>query len=79
MKILSQKILIFWNYAGIIILASVVFVFNSSIYLPQLFGSEVPLMPLAFGSFPSVLVVGFLIPSAIFVHFLSIAQLKKNF
>ena len=77
-NIISQKVALWWNYLGILILASVIFLFISSLYLPQLFGSETVLLPKEVGSFPLVLIAGFLMPSAVFIHFLSIIQLSGN-
>ena len=77
-KLIPQKIALWWNYLGIFILMSVIFLFVSSLYFPQLYGSETPLLPKSAGSFPSVLIAGFLMPSAIFIHFLSIVQLNRK-
>lgn len=66
-----------WNYVGLLVLASVIFVFMSTIYLPELYGASEPIMPIAGLTYPYVLVAGFLMPIAVFVHVLSIAQLRR--
>jgi len=75
-KILSEKWLIYWNYLGLAILASVIFVFMSSIYKPEIYGSNIPLLPMESFQYPYVLVAGFLMPLAVFIHILSIVQIN---
>jgi len=77
-KLLSEKWLIYWNYLGLAVLASVIFVFLTTTYTPELYGSSVPLLPLEALKYPYVLIAGFLMPLAVFIHVLSIVQLKKN-
>jgi len=76
-KTLSKKWLIYWNYSGLAILASVIYVFMTSIYKPEIYGSNIPLLPIESFKYPYVLVAGFLMPLAVFIHVLSIVQLKK--
>ena len=66
-----------WNYLGLLVIASILFLFITSIYFPQLYGSEISLMPKEFGLYPYPIVPSFLMPSAVFIHVLSILQLKK--
>lgn len=77
-KVLPKKIVLAWNILGLGILASVIFLFITTIYFPQFWGSDVALMPLEFAAGPYLLVAGFLMPSAVFVHFLSIVQLTRK-
>ncbi|XWN35924.1 MAG: hypothetical protein ROO71_08135 [Balneola sp.] len=77
-KVLSERVIIWWNYLGLIVIASIIFLFNSSIYLPELYGSDIALMPIEFTTYPYIIVAGFLMPSAVFMHVLSIVQLKKR-
>ena len=49
----------------------------TSIYKPELYGSTTALLPMAGFEYPYVLVAGFLMPLAVFIHVLSIVQLKK--
>ncbi len=76
-KIISKSILILWNYLGIAVLASVIFLFVSSVYFPNIW-EKTEMMPKAFATAPYVLVAGFLMPSAIFIHVLSIIRLGRE-
>lgn len=77
-KKLPKKVALYWNYLGLIVLASVIFVFIATIYFSQLWGSDTPLAPLELVNFPFTLVAAFLMPSAVFVHVFSIIQLTKS-
>lgn len=74
----SQGLIKFWNYLGLTVIASIIFLFITSIYAPQIYGSEVCLLPSRFGTYPFTLVAGFLMPSAVFVHVLSLVQARKS-
>ena len=73
----NLKLVRAWNYVGLLVLASVIFVFMSTIYKPELYGGSAPLIPMEALTYPYVLVAGFLMPLAVFVHVLSIAQLNR--
>jgi len=77
-KALSKKALLRWNYFGLLVIAFIIFLFNATIYIPQLFGDTENLMPLEFAQFPYILVASFLMPSAVFMHVFSIIQLTKE-
>lgn len=77
-KDINPNIILIWNYLGLLIIASIIFIFMSSIYNPSLFGESDVLIPIEMTSYPFTLVAGFLMPSAVFVHVLSIAQINKN-
>ena len=74
---LNLKLLRSWNYLGLIVLATVVFVFMTSIYKPGLYGSSEPILPLEAITYPYGLVAGCLMPIAVFMHVLSIAHLNR--
>ena len=74
----SFKFLLAWNYLGLVVIASIIFLFTTTTYFPGVFGSSEPLMPLEFTTFPYVLVAGFLMPLAVFVHVLSILVLSRK-
>ncbi len=74
-KLISERVLVIWNYLGLLILASVIFVFMTTIFVPGIYGFESTPMPLEFTRYPYTLVAGFLMPVAVFVHILSIVQL----
>ena len=77
-KVLSRKTLIIWNYLGLTILMSVIILFLTSIYKPEFYGSHTPILPIASMAYPYVLIAGFLMPTAVFLHVLSIIQIRKN-
>ncbi|MEQ8325311.1 MAG: hypothetical protein RH916_11600 [Vicingaceae bacterium] len=77
-KVLSRSTVLLWNYVGLLVLSSVIFLFLTSIYWPEIYGSEVPLMPLEAFSYPYVLIAGFLMPTAVFLHIFSILQLTPK-
>ena len=66
-----------WNYLGLLVLASIIFVFMSTIYKPELYGATEPMLPIDGLTYPYVLVAGFLMPVAVFIHVLSITQLNR--
>ncbi len=76
-SILPKRIAIVWNYMGLLILASVVFLFITTTFFPEMYGAKEALLPKAFGQYPFMLIPGFLMPAAVFVHILSIVQLTK--
>jgi hypothetical protein len=77
-KSLSIKVLKAWNILGLLVLASVIFVFFTSIFFPAFYGPDYTAFPSNFGTYPYVLVAGFLMPLAVFIHFLSIIVINKN-
>ncbi|MFZ1785372.1 MAG: hypothetical protein WAU23_09205 [Ferruginibacter sp.] len=77
-KTVSKKMALLWNYLGLAVIAVIIFLFISTIYYPQMYGADTAPFPTAFGMYPYVLVPGFLMPSAVFVHVLSIVQLSGN-
>ncbi len=74
----GRKVIIAWNYLGLAVIAAIIFLFLSTTFAPQLYGSDTPLMPLEAISYPYTLVAGFLMPSAVFMHVFSLVQLHKR-
>lgn len=74
----SGKLIRIWNYLGLTVIASIIFLFITSMYAPQIYGSEVGLLSSQLGTYPFTLVAGFLMPSAVFVHVLSLVQIRKS-
>lgn len=66
-----------WNVLGILMVLFVGFIVATSMYNPQMWGSEVPLVSLEFIEMPYLLLAGFLAPIAIFMHVVSLIQLRK--
>jgi len=77
-KVFSEKVMLWWNYLGLAILASVVILFTTCGYIPSLYGSDTMLLNPAVVKYPYVLVAGFLMPLAIFTHVLSIVKLTRK-
>lgn len=77
-KLLPKKILLYWNYLGLCVIASIIFLFMTTTYIPHLYGSSIPLLPLESLGYPYVLIAGFLMPVAVFLHCLSILQQIKT-
>jgi len=72
-----KHIIIWWNYLGLAIIAVIIFLFQSTIYIPEIYGDIEP-FPIEFFNYPYILVPSFLMPSAVFIHILSIVQLRKR-
>lgn len=74
----SKRVLIAWNIIGILVVGSAAFTFLTSFYWPQIWGSDAPMIQNAFFKYPFFLLPSFFMPSAIFVHVLSLVQLTKK-
>lgn len=72
------RLAIVWNYCGIAVLGSVIFVFMTSLIKPEMYGSSTPLLTSTATEVPYLFVAGYLMPLAIFIHVLSILNLKLN-
>ncbi|MDT0606866.1 hypothetical protein [Croceitalea rosinachiae] len=67
-----------WNYLGLLVIASIIILFQLTIFAPHVFGPNTASFPLGFLQYPYMLVPAFLMPSAVFIHVLSIVQLRKK-
>lgn len=77
-KWIGEQVLLAWNYLGLVVLASIIFVFMTTIFASEaVYGEYIP-MSIEFTMWPYNLVAGFLMPSAVFIHVLSIVQLKSR-
>ena len=76
--IIPPKIAIAWNIIGIFLLIIVVSIMVTSYFTPEIWGSEKQLIDIKFTQLPLVLLPGFMVPSAIFVHVFSILQIQKQ-
>lgn len=70
------RIGIAWNYIGLMVIGSIIVVVQTTIYMPDLYGPDTAPFNIAFIQYPYLLVAGFLMPVAVFVHVLSILQLR---
>jgi hypothetical protein len=73
-KLLPKSLILLWNYIGLAVIASIIFLFISTIYLPEMWGTKETVAPLEFTLYPYILVAGFLMPSAVFIHTWSIVK-----
>ncbi|MEL6560721.1 MAG: hypothetical protein AAFQ94_21185, partial [Bacteroidota bacterium] len=73
----SKKVLISWNIIGIAIVAFAAFTFITSFYFPSIWGQESAEISQEFNQFSFLLLPLFFMPSAIFMHGLSIIQLRQ--
>lgn len=67
-----------WNILGIIMILFVAFIIGTSFYLPQIWGSDQALVEPSFLTLPYLLIAGFLAPLGIFMHVLSLIQLRST-
>ncbi|PCJ97183.1 MAG: hypothetical protein COA50_05970 [Flavobacteriaceae bacterium] len=74
----SKKLLLVWNFIGIGVVAFAAFIFITSFYFPSIWGQENAEISEEFNQFPFLLLPTFFMPSAIFMHILSIIQLRKR-
>lgn len=72
---ISDRVAIAWNVAGLGLLAIIVSIFLTTAYAPGLWGAKAPLIQKEFATFPFLLIPAFFMPSAVFMHVLSIIQL----
>ena len=77
-KLGGPKLLLFWNFLGLLVLLSVIFVFNSTLYFPHIYGLEPTSLTTSFLEYPFILVAGFMMPLAVFFHCLSILHIQKR-
>lgn len=75
-KRLNRTVLYAWNVLGIGMVLFVAFIIATSLYQPQIWGSETPTVSLDFVRMPYLLLASFLAPAAIFMHVVSISQLR---
>ena len=70
----SKQLIIAWNIAGLVILGNTVRVFITAAYFPEVFGESQSMLGPQFVQMPFLLIAGFFMPLAVFVHALSIKQ-----
>jgi len=74
----SRMIQHLWNILGIFMVLFVAFIIASSMYFPETWGSDEPTVSMRFIEMPYILLAGFLAPIAIFMHVVSLAQLRQS-
>ncbi len=73
-----KTIALFWNYLGLLVIASIIFIVVTTVYFPGFYSNNLNSVPKEFGMFPFVLVPAFLMPLAVFIHILTILKIKKE-
>ncbi len=66
-----------WNILGIVMILIVAMIIATNIYQPQIWGYGSPSVQKEFVRLPYLLIPGFLAPSAIFIHLISLIQQNK--
>jgi len=77
-KTANKKLLIAWNIIGIGVVGFAAFTFITSFYFPSFWGISATTISLKFAHYPFMLLPSFFMPSAIFVHVMSIIQLSNQ-
>ena len=77
-KVISNNGLLIWNYLGLVVIAFIIFLFTTTTYFPEIWGSTETLANKEMVMAPYVYVAAFLMPSAVFMHVVSIIQLRKK-
>lgn len=72
---IAPVVLLVWNVASLLILANTVRLFVSSAYFPTEIGHVEALVGAEFTKLPYLLIAGFFMPLAVYIHALSIKQL----
>ena len=73
-----KRLFIIWNILGIGMILFVFAIIATSIYRPDLWNSEVPLVAKEFVSFPYFFLPGLLAPAGIFMHLVALLQLRNR-
>ena len=73
-KYISPRMVLAWNFLGLVVIAFIIFLVNATIYTPHIFGEGTAPFSLDFIQYPYLLIPGFLMPSAVFIHVLFITQ-----
>lgn len=77
-KAVPKKAALAWNIFGLLLLANVVIIFNTLFLRPEWWGyAGSPIKP-EFGTMPYLLIPGLYMPLAVFLHFFSIAQIRRE-
>ena len=78
-KKVEPVVLLIWNIASLLILANTVRLFITAAYFPAEIGENGSLVGPEFAKLPYLLIAGFFMPLAVYIHALSIKQLvHKN-
>lgn len=76
--LISNKLILLWNIIGLCFLATILGIFMTAIFYPAFWRETSPMVSLDLGTMPYMLVPGFYVPLAIFMHGFSIIQVTKK-
>ena len=77
-KKIEPIVLVLWNIASLLILANTVRLFITTAYFPAEMMQDGPLVGSEFAKLPYLLIAGFFMPLAIYIHALSLKQLLQK-
>lgn len=77
-KLRLPKLILAWNFIGLGMLATIVFIFISGAYFPVFWGETKPMVTLRFMEFPYIMIAALYMPLAVFTHILSLRQWWKE-
>ena len=77
-KVLPVWVLKLWNYLGLLLLANVVLIFLTLLFQPEIWGYTATTISPEFGTMPYLLIPAVYMPLAVFLHFFSLAQLRRR-
>jgi hypothetical protein len=77
-KKIEPIVLVLWNIASLLILANTVRLFITAAYFPAEMMENGPLVGSEFARLPYLLIAGFFMPLAIYIHALSLKQLLQK-
>ena len=77
-QLISLKWIDVWNVFGLLVIAFIISLFLTGTYFPEIYEDPNQRLTPIYTQYPYILVAGFLMPSAVFIHFLSLAQQKKQ-
>lgn len=73
-----KTLLRIWNVVGILMILFVAMIIATNVYQPQIWGLTESSVKKEFMQLPYLLLAGFLAPSAIFIHLISLIQLNRK-
>ncbi len=73
-KSLNFTFVRYWNLTGLVIIGFIIFLFLTGTYFPSVYNQSTSLLTPKYTEYPYILVAGFLMPSAVFIHLLSLMQ-----
>ena len=67
-----------WSILSLLLLANIVFIFNTLVMRPEMWGFSENPISVEFTQIPYVLIAGFYMPFAVFLHVFTITQLRQK-